>query len=267
MTKIHIQNLTINLSSGNAGVAMGLPHLLGMILSRVAEDQADKAEGTGETTGAAPLPEDSPTAEDGASREPLTLTGDDVLAFLRSDERYEYRTMQSVRDYFGALADAAAEHLDRMVDDRMVTTKRRRSDGVTLYKAAPAAQVTHLSPTMQIIEGAAETTLTPAELNAMNVRSFLGSDPRYTQRSITAIAKHFNLHDDDAELDSLLEDMANDGEIGDILCAAGSLEHKARRLIDRANANGGRDNITVLLAQATSAPATRPGLVSRLLRT
>jgi len=64
-----------------------------------------------------------------------------------------------------------------------------------------------------------------------------------------------------------LSDMANDGEIGDILCAAGSLEHKARRLIDRANANGGRDNITVLLAQATSAPATRPGLVSRLLRT
>ncbi|GHC97527.1 serine/threonine phosphatase stp [Pseudorhodoferax aquiterrae] len=64
-----------------------------------------------------------------------------------------------------------------------------------------------------------------------------------------------------------LSDMADDSEIGDILRAAGSLEHKARRLVDRANANGGRDNITVLLAQAMSVPATRPSLVSRLLRT
>jgi protein phosphatase len=64
-----------------------------------------------------------------------------------------------------------------------------------------------------------------------------------------------------------LSDMANDSEIEDILRATGSLEHKARRLIDRANANGGRDNITVLLAQAMSTPANRPGLVSRLLRT
>ena len=64
-----------------------------------------------------------------------------------------------------------------------------------------------------------------------------------------------------------LSDMADDSEIGDILRAAGSLEHKARRLVDRANVNGGRDNITVLLAQAMSAPAARPSLVSRLLRT
>ncbi len=64
-----------------------------------------------------------------------------------------------------------------------------------------------------------------------------------------------------------LSDMANDSEIEDILRATGSLEHKARRLIDRANANGGRDNITVLLAQAMSTPPNRPGLVSRLLRT
>lgn len=64
-----------------------------------------------------------------------------------------------------------------------------------------------------------------------------------------------------------LSDMANDSEIEDILRATGSLEHKARRLIDRANANGGRDNITVLLAQAMSTPANRPSLVSRLLRT
>lgn len=63
-----------------------------------------------------------------------------------------------------------------------------------------------------------------------------------------------------------LSDMLNDSEIGAVLRSGGSLEQKARRLIDQANANGGRDNITVLLAHAMSAPAIRQGLVSRLLR-
>jgi protein phosphatase len=64
-----------------------------------------------------------------------------------------------------------------------------------------------------------------------------------------------------------LSDMMSDSEIGEVLRSTGSLEQRARRLIDRANANGGRDNITVLLAHAMSAPAIRQGLVSRLLRT
>ncbi|KQP47611.1 Stp1/IreP family PP2C-type Ser/Thr phosphatase [Pseudorhodoferax sp. Leaf274] len=64
-----------------------------------------------------------------------------------------------------------------------------------------------------------------------------------------------------------LSDMVSDSDIGDILRAAGSLEHKARRLVDCANANGGRDNITVLLVHAPASSPTRQGLVSRLLRT
>lgn len=63
-----------------------------------------------------------------------------------------------------------------------------------------------------------------------------------------------------------LSDMVDDSLIAQILCGPASLERKAQALIDGANARGGRDNITVLLAQAQAAPA-RPGLMSRLLRT
>lgn len=62
-----------------------------------------------------------------------------------------------------------------------------------------------------------------------------------------------------------LSDMVGDTDIADVLRGSGSLAHKARKLVDRANAHGGRDNITVLLVQALDAPS-RPSLVSRLLR-
>src|SRR3954465_10761293 len=47
-----------------------------------------------------------------------------------------------------------------------------------------------------------------------------------------------------------LSDMVDDAGIAQILQGDGSLDDKAVRLIDAANANGGRDNISVLLAQA-----------------
>lgn len=61
-----------------------------------------------------------------------------------------------------------------------------------------------------------------------------------------------------------LSDMVSDTGIAEVLSGGGSLAHRARKLVDRANAHGGRDNITVLLVQAQDAPA-RPSLVSRLL--
>ena len=62
-----------------------------------------------------------------------------------------------------------------------------------------------------------------------------------------------------------LSDMVDDEEIAAILGQdAVPLEQKAASLIDAANANGGRDNISVLLAQA-SVGAKRRGLISRLL--
>jgi protein phosphatase len=61
-----------------------------------------------------------------------------------------------------------------------------------------------------------------------------------------------------------LSDMVDDPDIAGILRGEGSLEDKAVRLIDAANGNGGRDNISVLLAQA-DAEAKKRGFISRLL--
>lgn len=61
-----------------------------------------------------------------------------------------------------------------------------------------------------------------------------------------------------------LSDMLDDPAISSILVAEGSLEQKTVQLIDAANANGGRDNISVLLAQASSGSRKR-GLISRWL--
>lgn len=61
-----------------------------------------------------------------------------------------------------------------------------------------------------------------------------------------------------------LSDMLDDEAIAAILASEGSLEQKSVQLIDAANANGGRDNISVLLAQANSG-SRRRGLISRWL--
>ena len=61
-----------------------------------------------------------------------------------------------------------------------------------------------------------------------------------------------------------LSDMVDDGGIAEILASDAPLEFKATRMVDAANANGGRDNISVLLAQANT-DAKKRGLISRLL--
>jgi protein phosphatase len=61
-----------------------------------------------------------------------------------------------------------------------------------------------------------------------------------------------------------LSDMVDDEDIAKILEGDAPLEQKVAQLIDAANANGGRDNISVLLAQAMTGSKKR-GLISRLL--
>ena len=61
-----------------------------------------------------------------------------------------------------------------------------------------------------------------------------------------------------------LSDMVSDAAIAEVMLAAGSLEQKAKHLIVAANEGGGRDNISVLLAQAKQATVKR-GLLSRML--
>jgi protein phosphatase len=61
-----------------------------------------------------------------------------------------------------------------------------------------------------------------------------------------------------------LSDMVDDEGIAKILGTELPLEQKAAQLIDAANANGGRDNISVFLAHASIASKKR-GLISRIL--
>ncbi|MEO5671489.1 MAG: Stp1/IreP family PP2C-type Ser/Thr phosphatase [Ramlibacter sp.] len=61
-----------------------------------------------------------------------------------------------------------------------------------------------------------------------------------------------------------LSDMVDDQGIAKILGGDAALEQKVAQLIDAANANGGRDNISVLVAQANAGSKKR-GLISRLL--
>lgn len=61
-----------------------------------------------------------------------------------------------------------------------------------------------------------------------------------------------------------LSDMVDDPGLARILQTEASLEEKAIQLINEANANGGRDNISVVLVQASSESKKR-GLISRLL--
>jgi protein phosphatase len=61
-----------------------------------------------------------------------------------------------------------------------------------------------------------------------------------------------------------LSDMVPDSAMAAILGSAGTLPQKALELVAAANARGGRDNISVVLAKATD-DASRRGLLSRML--
>lgn len=61
-----------------------------------------------------------------------------------------------------------------------------------------------------------------------------------------------------------LSDMVDDVGIAKIVTSDADLDQKAGQLIDVANANGGRDNISVLLVEAKEATEKR-GLIARLL--
>ncbi|APW44485.1 Stp1/IreP family PP2C-type Ser/Thr phosphatase [Rhodoferax saidenbachensis] len=61
-----------------------------------------------------------------------------------------------------------------------------------------------------------------------------------------------------------LSDMVEDPAIAKIVCSDAELDQKAVQLVDEANANGGRDNISVLLVEVSEATEKR-GLIARLL--
>ena len=61
-----------------------------------------------------------------------------------------------------------------------------------------------------------------------------------------------------------LSDMVADTAIARIIAAESGLEQKAIQLVDAANENGGRDNISVLMV-GVSESAEKRGLIARLL--
>ncbi|MGP1629738.1 MAG: Stp1/IreP family PP2C-type Ser/Thr phosphatase [Giesbergeria sp.] len=63
-----------------------------------------------------------------------------------------------------------------------------------------------------------------------------------------------------------LSEMVEHADITALLGSRHSLDEMATRLIETANNNGGRDNISVVLAKASTGPR-KQGLMSRLLRT
>ncbi len=63
-----------------------------------------------------------------------------------------------------------------------------------------------------------------------------------------------------------LSDMLDDHELLMLSNSPDSLEEKTRRLVDTANAMGGRDNISVVLVQAHIQGRSKSGLISRLLQ-
>ena len=61
-----------------------------------------------------------------------------------------------------------------------------------------------------------------------------------------------------------LSDMVRDMAIADIMLGNATLEQKSKHLINAANANGGRDNISVVLVHAVE-PTAKRSLLSRIL--
>jgi len=64
------------------------------------------------------------------------VTAEKIVEFLNSNDQYRYRTMKAIVKHFDAAgSDAIEQAMEDAIDDGNVATKRRRSDGVTLYYA------------------------------------------------------------------------------------------------------------------------------------
>lgn len=149
---------------------------------------------------AEPAPADAPTTTG------VDVSAENVLAFLRSDDQFEYRSYASVNKHFGG------SHVDlvlrELVSNGGVTTKRWRADGETMYKAAP------LPTEIPGVPEVAGIFAVHPIFNLENLRTFLTGDPRYTSRSYDAIAKHFGISDDVPNgLGFFLNDCVDDGDI------------------------------------------------------
>jgi protein phosphatase len=86
------------------------------------------------------------------------------------------------------------------------------------------------------------------------------------EESVLLEVNEFGVQDGDIYLlcSDGLSDMVEDASIARIISSGDMLKQLAERLVATANANGGRDNISVLLVSATDT-AERKGLLARIL--
>lgn len=217
MTKITIKaaslEITIDGTKQEASfITAALASLMASIIGAAHGEEFD--EGTPDAPAepaSAPGPAPGPAPAEPAPADAPTTTGVDVsaenvLAFLRSDDQFEYRSYASVNKHFGG------SHVDlvlrELVSNGGVTTKRWRADGETMYKAAPLPTETPAVPEVEGIFVAHPT------FNLENLRTFLTGDPRYTWRSADAIAKHFGIGERDKS--PLLNSLSEYAEEGDL---------------------------------------------------
>ncbi len=233
MTKkiiINIKSLTINVgaegkASGIQGFALpsGLIQALmaGIMAGDMGTNPTSDAPAAAETAAPEAQAETSTQAEAAPAAVSVPLTQDNILAFLNSDARYTLRTSRAVVKAFSDADESAViSMLMDMAHAGKVAFKHRRRDGQKLVKALVAAQVQPVEEaapaTTEAVQvetfaadeaGSITTATTYPELTETNIRSFIASDARYTQRTADAIAKHFGIGAANEQLQELLQDM------------------------------------------------------------
>lgn len=222
---INIKSLTINLGAGQS--AAGLPLILGTLIHRaMAEAQDDQVTGAqtgagqdtgGDKTDDTDVQATADTAADATETKVVPiLTEDHVLVFLSSDPRYTKRTFKSISAYFeDATADEIETLLDQLIDEGKVKRTTRRGDHAALFESLVPTEAAPLAEAPAAEASTTEAVSTPPAMTETNVRSFLGSDPRYSKRTFDALAKHFGLKEEDTD-DALAELLRNMADAGDI---------------------------------------------------
>lgn len=221
-TIINIKSLTINVTAGAAESGGISPRLIGMLVARAVSEAGAQTGGDPETSAPEAAGTTDQTNEQGttpaapatkATVNPTVPTADNIVAFLTSDPRYTLRSFDAIEKNFSADYDLAVI-VSGLVDCGLLGVKRRRSDGAALYyvvSAASDAGAANAAATPVAEATSAAPAETP-EFNVTNVRQFLTSDPRYTQRSVEAIAKFFN-RADLGSVEYALDDMESDGDL------------------------------------------------------
>ena len=144
MAKITINIKTLNLDVTLPGAKQNGPSLGDLLGAAIhVRHMCEDKPVTGEPVTGEPVTGEPPAAE--PAGEPVTgelptaqaptFDEENILDFLDSDERYSMRTAASVAKHFGVAEWEASDMLRHMASAELVRTRRRRSDGITLYAA------------------------------------------------------------------------------------------------------------------------------------